>query len=203
MLNETCTACESTEGGTEAAYAEWREMDEASRSKYKGDDDGERFGRFARARILREVETRDWRWLHTGREPVPKFASEQVRRRVTKNELHTANELSKHGVSSTFIQDYQWVNNKGKKYKIGLPDLESGIEIKTITSSGNAWGALKNYFDSTKNKVGVECMVVDNTISEFIKDEELVEEARRLSPDYPEVKSVRLLLKSGEYLIIK
>lgn len=62
---------------------------------------------------------------------------------------------------------------------------------------------MKNYLDSTSGKKGVTCMVVDNTLSENINDKELIESARILAGDYPDVKSIRLLLKSGNYLTIK
>ncbi len=62
-------SCEKTVGGTEAVEAEWKAMAPEERERYKGDSDQERFERFSRARIMREVETRDWRWLYTGEPP--------------------------------------------------------------------------------------------------------------------------------------
>ena len=91
----------------------------------------------------------------------------------------------------------------GRKRKVGLPDLENGIEIKTIGTSGNAWGAMKNYLDSAARKEGVKCMAVDNSVSDRISDEALIDAANELVAKYPEVTHVRLLLKDGRYIAIK
>lgn len=195
--------CQATAGSDSDFRDEWKSMSKKERAKYKGDSDAERYRRFVNAKAMREAETRDWRWLYTGKPANVSYASEQVRKRATREEVHTAHCLSKHGIKAHFIQDYEWIIEEGRKRKVGLPDLDSGIEIKTIGSSANAWGAMKNYLDSTSGKKGVTCMVVDNTLSENINDKELIESARILAGDYPDVKSIRLLLKSGNYLTIK
>ena len=76
-----------------------------------------------------------------------------------------------------FIQDYEWVTENGRKRKVGHPDLDNGIEIKTLGTSQNAYGAMKNYLASTSGKKGVRCMVVDNSVSLYISDDDLIEAA--------------------------
>lgn len=60
--------CEETVGGEEESRALWEEMAADERARYKGSKDWERFRRFHRARVNAEVESRDFRWLNTGRE---------------------------------------------------------------------------------------------------------------------------------------
>ena len=62
---------------------------------------------------------------------------------------------------------------------------------------------MKNYLDSTAGKEGVKCMVVDNSVSDRISDEALIDAANELAAKYPEVAHVRLLLKDGRYIAIK
>lgn len=131
-------------------------------------------------RIAAEAETRDPGWLYDGTVPEVGFASEQVRARATEQELRTAARLAAHGVRPTFVQDYEWVTGEdGRKRKAGLPDLAGGIEIKTLGSSGNAYGAVDNYLDSASGKRGLRCVVIDNTDSERITDEQLKAQRQR------------------------
>ncbi len=124
-LYERWSACERTVGGTEAAYAEWREMDEAARSKYKGDDDGERFGRFARARILREVEARDPRWLHEGKAPDIDYSD------VPRDEFGHVKNKSDGFNSEEYDSDN--IGKKGREWRdLFIHDAlrESGMKVK-------------------------------------------------------------------------
>ena len=81
--------------------------------------------------------------------------------------------------------------------------LDRHCSKTTIGTSGNAWGAMKNYLDSAAGKEGVKCMVVDNSVSDRISDEALIEATNELVAKYPEVTHVRLLLKDGRYIAIK
>lgn len=154
-------------------------------------------------RVSDEIETRDPEWFRDGKVPTVEFASEQVEKRATDAEKGTAARLAEHGVKPMFIQDYEWIIENGRKRKVGRPDLENGIEIKTLGTSQNAYGAMKNYLASTSGKKGVRCMVVDNSVSLYISDDDLIEAAGELVGEYPDVPAVRLLLKSGTYLIVK
>lgn len=203
-MYERWKMCEKTIGGDKALRALWDGMDVKDRARYKGNSDAERYRKFAAAQVRHEVETRDWRWLNSGAVPDVEYASAQVERRATDAEVRTVERLCSNGVRSRFMQDFEWViEDNGRKRKIGLPDLEGGIEIKTLGSSKNAFGAVDNYLESSSKKKGLTCVVIDNSESLHISDSDLVEAATRVIADYDSVPHLRLILKSGLYLEIK
>lgn len=198
------SGCVKALGGDSALRAEWDALDAKAKARYKGGTDGERYRRFRQTRIVAETETRDFRWLNTGAAPSVKFVSEQVKKRATDAEVRTAERLCSNGVVAEFVQDFEWVTgDDGIKRKIGLPDLANGIEIKTLGSSRNAFGAVDNYLKSSAKKKGLECVVIDNSESEHISDDDLFVAARKVVKDYESVPHLRLLLKSGDYVAVK
>ena len=205
-MYERYNECLAALGGRNGISSDWYAMPREDREafiKRHGGSNSKALKAYTNSRISSEIGTRDPRWFKTGKEPKVGFISKEVEKRATKAEIGTAKRLAHHGVASTFIQDYRWVQEDGRKRKVGLPDLENGIEIKTIGTSGNAWGAMKNYLDSTAGKEGVKCMVVDNSVSDRISDEALIDAANELVAKYPKVAHVRLLLKDGRYIAIK
>ncbi|WP_333789799.1 hypothetical protein [Parolsenella catena] len=205
-MYERYNECLAALGGRNGISSDWYAMPREDREAFikgHGGSNSKALKAYTDSRISSEIGTRDPRWFKTGKEPKVGFVSKEVKKRATKAEIGTAKRLAHHGVASTFIQDYRWVQEDGRKRKVGLPDLENGIEIKTIGTSGNAWGAMKNYLDSTAGKEGVKCMVVDNSVSDRISDEALIDAANELAAKYPKVAHVRLLLKDGRYIAIK
>jgi hypothetical protein len=205
-MYERYNECLAALGGRNGISSDWYAMPREDREAFikgHGGSNSKALKAYTNSRISSEIGTRDPRWFKTGKEPNVGFVSKEVEKRATKAEIGTAKRLAHHGVASTFIQDYRWVQEDGRKRKVGLPDLENGIEIKTIGTSGNAWGAMKNYLDSTAGKEGVNCMVVDNSVSDRISDEALIDAANELAAKYPKVAHVRLLLKDGRYIAIK
>lgn len=205
-MYERYNECLAALGGRNGISSDWYAMPREDREAFikgHGGSNSKALKAYTNSRISSEISTRDPRWFKTGKEPKVGFISKEVEKRATKAEIGTAKRLAHHGVASTFIQDYRWVQEDGRKRKVGLPDLENGIEIKTIGTSGNAWGAMKNYLDSTAGKEGVKCMVVDNSVSDRISDEALIDAANELVSKYPKVAHVRLLLKDGRYIAIK
>lgn len=205
-MYERYNECLAALGGRNGISSDWYAMPREDREAFikgHGGSNSKALKAYTNSRISSEISTRDPRWFKTGKEPKVGFISKEVEKRATKAEIGTAKRLAHHGVASTFIQDYRWVQEDGRKRKVGLPDLENGIEIKTIGTSGNAWGAMKNYLDSTAGKEGVKCMVVDNSVSDRISDEALIDAANELVAKYPKVAHVRLLLKDGRYIAIK
>lgn len=205
-MYERYNECLATLGGRNGISSDWYAMPREDREafiKRHGGSNSKALEAYTNSRISSEIGTRDPRWFKTGKEPKVGFISKEVEKRATKAEIGTAKRLAHHGVASTFIQGYRWVQEDGRKRKVGLPDLENGIEIKTIGTSGNAWGAMKNYLDSAAGKEGVKCMVVDNSVSDRISDEALIDAANELAAKYPKVAHVRLLLKDGRYIAIK
>lgn len=149
------------------------------------------------------VALHDRDWLMRGKKVKPGYASKQVEKRVTEAEKQTASLLAGFGIESIFIQDYEWVKVDGIKRKTGLPDLKNGIEIKTIGTSGNPYGAIDNYLKSAEKKNNLSCVVVDNSASTIISDEDLIEAASDMIDDYELIPSLYLILKSGVLRRIK
>lgn len=149
------------------------------------------------------VALHDRDWLMRGKKVKPGYASKQVEKRVTEAEKQTASLLAGFGIESIFIQDYEWVKVDGIKRKTGLPDLKNGIEIKTIGTSGNPYGAIDNYLKSAEKKKNLSCVVVDNSASTIISDEDLIEAASDMIDDYELIPSLYLILKSGVLRRIK
>lgn len=198
--------CLSTLGGRDGIRAEWNAMPKDVRDDYiakHGNKEGDAFEKFVNKRMAEEIETRDPEWFTSGKVPKTEFATESVERHVTDAEKGTARKLAEHGIKPVFIKDFKEVRVNGRKQRVGLPDLENGIEIKTIGTSGNAHGAVKNYLDNAVKKQGVRTVVIDNTSSLNISDDDLVEAASELIGNYPDIPGLRLLLKDGSYIRIK
>lgn len=149
--------------------------------------------------ILNEMARRDSAWLNGGPPPDIGFASDQVRKRVLKNphELRTAERVAQHGIEPFFIQDFVWIDENGRKRKVGLPDFRNGVEIKTPMTSENPYGALANYLDNARKKKGLTRVIVDNTESLF-NDSDLIQAAREEIGRYPDIPLLTLILKSGK-----
>lgn len=198
--------CLSAIGGRDGIRAEWDALPKTERDAYiagHGNKAGKAFDSWANKRIAQEIETRDAEWFRTGKAPDVEFDSEQVRKRATEAEIRTAERLAQHGIAPRFVQDYSVIAEGGRKRKIGMPDLENGTEIKTLGTSRNAWGAVDNYLENAAKKKGLRCVVIDNSESESITDEELVKAAAEIIEDYPGIPGLRLLLKDGTYMRIK
>ena len=155
------------------------------------------------SRISEFMELLDPGWLYGGKEATVCFASSQVEKRAGDAEVRTAKRLASFGFSAEFIQDYDWIVDGGRKRKVGLPDLASGVEIKTLGTSRNPYGAIDNYLRNASGKRGLKLVAVDNCDSLFIDDERLMEASRDIVGDYPEIPHLALLLKDGTLRHIK
>ncbi|QKF07197.1 hypothetical protein HLV38_02960 [Berryella wangjianweii] len=163
-------------------------------------DRADGFGGYYFQRVVDEMATRDRMWLFDGTVPEPTYETPSVERSVTRDnpwEGRTGRRLAQHGIRPAFIQDYRWVTmDNGRKRKVGLPDLEGGVEIKTPTSSKNPHGAVKNYFGNCAGKEGLARVIIDNSESLFT-DEEMEAAISDLLGDY-DLPLVSCLGKSGE-----
>lgn len=198
--------CLVTLGGRDGIRAEWNALPKAERDRYiasHGNREGEAFEKYVNKRMAEEIETRDPEWFTTGKVPETEFASESVERHATEAEKGTARRLAEHGIKPVFIKDFKEVTVNGRKQRVGLPDLENGIEIKTLGTSGNAHGAVKNYLDNAVKKQGLRTVVIDNTSSLHISDDELMGAASELIGNYLDIPGLRLLLKDGSYVKVK
>lgn len=70
-MADAWSKCEAAVGGREQARKEWDELSAAERNGYiaRHGTEADAFARFEQNRILREIETRDWHWLYTGKGP--------------------------------------------------------------------------------------------------------------------------------------
>ena len=98
-MYERWSMCQKTLGGTKALKAQWKEMDAKARSRYKGDNDSERYRRFVNAQTIREAEARDFRWLNTGQ--VPRYEVEDGAK-PSQKEIDTALRLADNGYKTRF-----------------------------------------------------------------------------------------------------
>ncbi|MDY4522915.1 MAG: hypothetical protein SPD80_04915 [Atopobium sp.] len=156
-------------------------------------------------KIITEVETRDFRWLNSGRVPEATYASESIKHSVTVNnpwEGRTAHRLAKVGIKPDFQVDYKTVKTDGVARRVGLPDFSNGIEIKTPRDSNNAYGAVKNYVGKTnERKIEVKRMIIDNTESNF-SDDDLIKAIRSVSEELGVNYKIACLTKTGKLLNI-
>lgn len=153
--------------------------------------------------LQREIRLRDENWLLTGKVPEPTYASEKIKKSVTIDnpwENRTALRLAQHGYKPNFIVDFITVKGNGVKRRVGLPDFASGLEIKTLTTSKNAYGAVGNYLEKSQKKKGLKKLVIDNSES-VLADEDVLKAIKKLKPNY-KIKNIALLLKSGELISI-
>lgn len=153
--------------------------------------------------LQKEIRLRDENWLLTGKVPEPTYASEKIKKSVTIDnpwENRTALRLAQHGYKPNFIVDFITVKGNGVKRRVGLPDFASGLEIKTLTTSKNAYGAVGNYLEKSQKKKGLKKLVIDNSES-VLADEDVLKAIKKLKPNY-KIKNIALLLKSGELISI-
>lgn len=196
------------------AERRWAAMSDEERSRYTSAGrvrrDGTRGPRrvdyqaYLKSRTVKEMGRRDRGWLQGGDAPKVSYSTPQVEKRVLPHERLTAERLRGFGYRVTFVQDYECVRGEdGRKRKIGLPDLDGGIELKHLGTSGNALGAVDNYLESAAGKRGLTEVVIDNVDSEKISDEDLTKAVHIVLPTYPSVPRVTILLKQGLLVAIQ
>lgn len=154
--------------------------------------------------LQREIRLRDENWLLTGKVPEPTYASEKIKKSVTIDnpwENRTALRLAQHGYKTDFIVDSKVIIENGIKRRIGLPDFESGIEIKTITTSNGAYGAVENHLRKSEKKHGLKRVVIDNSESK-LTDDDVIASIHKLKDTF-DVPSIAVLTKDTGLKIIK
>lgn len=142
---------------------------------------GLRFGNKADMSALsREMKLRNVQWLMNGKTPKPEYESEETKAFKLRNkwsskdhekELETAQILAEAGFDTTFVIDEIVDEVSGRT--IGLSDLKSGMEIKTLhgaTSENTINGHLKN----TSKKMNSTAVVFDNSKND-LSDRALIE----------------------------
>lgn len=142
-------------------------------------------------------------WLMYGIKPEVRYASKQVEDRALQHEKATAKRIVEYGIDPFFVQDFKYVGQGKNKRRVGLADFDSGLEIKAIIKSKNAYGAVKNHLENTIGKENIRAVLIDITDAEYINDEECLESAKNLIGLYPQIPHLFILTKSKEIVPIK
>ena len=179
--------CQAAAGGDSDFRDEWRSMSKKERARYKGDSDAERYRRFVNAKAMREVETRDWRWLYTGKVP-PVDVSDLSKKKLKRLKRDKPDEwggyefLSDNGVSHRLLNedqsasaniDFMWRFPDGFEYwELKTPRKDEWSLVKLIEEGYSKWERLSS--DSARvpsgfdvGKLGAPRMVIDNRLSEL------------------------------------
>ena len=155
------------------------------------------------AEVFAEMRTRDIDWIKNGTVHKPTYATQRVKEAVTVDnpwEGRTGERIARHGFKPDHIVDYEYyIAEDGIKRRRGLPDFANGVEIKTVRSSANPKGAVRNYYESVEKKSGVTRLIIDNSEAEIIKDSELLEAASSLVGEY-KLPKVSVLYDEGKKL---
>lgn len=198
-------ACNETIGGDSALRDLWDGMTPKERSAYKGNSDSERYRRFVNARVFKEVETRDFKWLNTGDCPNITYENDAVRKKVeveNPHEKRTAERLRRHGIQTFFVDDEALITDgaTGQTRKVGLADFAGGQEIKTLKNA-STFNTINGYIKNASKKRNVIALYFDNVENDALSDEKLIEfilESRRFSNG-----SIYVLTKNEELIKVR
>lgn len=101
-MRDRWSNCIDTVGGESELSIRWNNLTDEQKARYKGDNEAERYQRFATDQVLNEVKTRDWRWLYTG--DVPSTTHERGAKPLDK-ERYVGRALNLNGYSVEFIKE--------------------------------------------------------------------------------------------------
>lgn len=117
-------------------------------------------------------------WLLTGKLPEIGYADEATKSKKLKDKDHlaearVANRLCAHGFRTVFVDDEIPVLNKetGRLQIVGLPDLDTGLEIKNVQSAKSE-NTISKHIGKAKRKQGYRQIVIDVSENPNISDEE-------------------------------
>ena len=179
--------CRDAIGGEEVLRERWEAMPKAERARCEGKSEAERYRRFANAQVMREMETRDWRWLYTGDVPrvdVSALSKKRVKRlkRDKPEEWAGYKFLSENGVRHSLVDedqsasaniDFIWRSAGRLEYwELKTPRRDEWGLVKLIEEGYSKWERLSadgakvpNGFDI--ERLGAPRMVIDNRFSEM------------------------------------
>lgn len=134
--------CQAAAGSDSDFRDEWKSIGKKERAKYKGDSDAERYRRFVNAKAMREVETRDWRWLYTGKTPEVDYVKPRVE--LEGHERVGVDWLKASGYAITTVPE-------DPKASVNL-DLKMNGELWEMKNVTNAGSSVKNQMARAKKK---------------------------------------------------
>ena len=121
-------------------------------------------------------------WLLTGKVSEVGYEDEVTQAKKLKDkdhpaEVRVADRLRVHGFRTVFVDDEVSVPDEetGRLQIVGLPDLDTGLEIKNV-SSAKSESAISKHIGTVKKKRGLKQIVIDVSENDNLSDEE----ARRM-----------------------
>lgn len=128
------------------------------------------------------IALHDRDWLLTGKVSEVGYEDEVTQAKKLKDkdhpaEVRVANRLRVHGFRTVFVDDEVSVPDEetGRLQIVGLPDLDTGLEIKNV-SSAKSENTISKHIGNAKKKRGFKRVVVDISENDNLSDEE----ARRM-----------------------
>lgn len=120
----------------------------------------------------------DGDWLLTGKVPEVWCNDEATQAKKLKDkdhpaEVRVANRLRVHGFRTVFVDDEVSVLDEetGRLQIVGLPDLDTGLEIKNV-SSAKSENTISKHIGTAKKKRGFRQIVIDVSENDNLSDEE-------------------------------
>lgn len=166
--------CMDTIGGADGLRSLWSSMSKAERARYKGKSDSERFERFKTAQLAREIETRDWRWLHSGGIPSPTYQSGRARNEMNSTERKTRDVLALNGFVQHVLERSNVQNEKTADILLG----NSGIRADYKTPRGSRFNSIDQLMRDAGKKAevavvhlveGESVMSLEDAVSHFMR----------------------------------
>ena len=170
----------------------WAEVYE----QWKNSGSEDKWEKFKTKALIKEINTRDWGWLWTGKTLKVDYETLEFEEKVRKHEKTTAEILSTHGIKCVFRKDVK-ENYDGKGNNKGLADLKNGIELKTLQNLVKD-STIDDGIRSTNSKLGVKSVVFDNT-QQLITDEECIKKILEARP----CKVPVYMMNGNKYLRVK
>ena len=149
--------------------------------------------------LFSELKLRDRQWLLTGKVPEVDYENELAEKNAHDHEIEQAKRLSKQGIKCTFQVDYEEIDKKGTL--IGKPDLNNGIELKSLTNTSNLERRIKKSLHNAKRKKGFKSCNFDATGTSFSNDE--IYKAINSQAMKKRINRVSFIDRNGDYHVIK
>lgn len=219
--------CLETIGGNEALRDEWDALDDKAKARYKGNTESEQYRRFYQARVIAEVETRDFRWLNTNSTPrIDTSAISNKKLKALKRdkpiEWSGYEFISENGVKQSLLYedqsasaniDFAWhIAGDVQYWELKTPRGDEWSLVKLLDEGYSKWVRLSadgaripEGFDI--ERLGAPRMVVDNRYSD-LSDEDakriVAEQMNYLSSDGDfEFSEAMVIGKDGSFSRIK
>lgn len=145
--------------------------------------------------LQKELQFRDTNWLLTGIPPEVGYENELAKKNAHDHEIEQAKRLAQHGIKCVFQVDYEVVDKKGTV--IGKPDLNNGIELKSLSNAKNLRGRIDKGLKNARKKKGFKCCNFDAYGTNFSNQE--IVSALRKEMRLREVKEASFIDREGAY----